>query len=278
MIAEAREMGFSDDDLADMPTAALYKTIQIAARQQRDHLREMAKAKTVMNAEVRNPEPKQEYDFGTNPETGQPITEAEIHPTLAMAIKQNTELRKALQAKDQQDKQRNFWDVAETIDDIFENMGSKYEKILGKGTGVELNQAKDPGLKRRLAVLAEAGINVEGVSAAQIRRMSGKIKAAADLLYGPALEAAPPPPADPNPYSQPAKKNGAPPPVSTDEWEEGAVAVPTSRPPVELPPGDERAVKNLEQKMNDLRAHGSRGRQSDAEIKRGLFPGGSVAG
>ncbi len=282
LIQDARELGFEDHELEGMSNAVLFRTVKIATRQQLDSLREQARARTVLNAEVRNPEPMEDpIDFGIDPDTGRPFSPADLHPSLIAIAKQNHELKKQMAQQEQQRRQRDFWDVAETIDDIFEQLGPKYERILGKGAGVDLAQNKDPGLKRRLAVLSEAGINVEGVSANQVRRAAARIKAAADLLYGPAVEAQEKP-AAPNPYT-PAPP-GAPPSaarqqvVSQEDWEEAATAAPTSRPPAELPPGDERAVRNLEQKMADLSRSKRNGRQSDAEIKRGLFPGGSVAG
>jgi hypothetical protein len=282
MEREAYELGFAEHEIKGMSHAALFGTIRAAARQQIEYQRQQATARTVIDKEVRNPEPPQ-LDLGVDPETGRPYTEADIHPVVLRALKDNAALKKQLADRDAQHARDKFVDMADAADEMFESWGPEWEHVVGKGTGAELKQRNDPGLRHRIALLNSAGIDLTTATGAQIRRAARRIKemVETDPAYGGAKK--PGVNGKPNPYATaepgPSAIPPAPAPMDEGEWNASATAIPTSRPPVELPQGAERALRNLEARMADLRDKNRRGgRQSDADIKKGLFPGGSVAG
>lgn len=292
---QARELGFTDEDITGLPNEALFRSINLVVRQNMEHAREMTRAKTIMDAEVRTPEPVDDSyhpDWGTNPETGEAIRDEDVHPSVVRTIRdlgtRNKQLEKRLEEREKAESQRSFNETTDALDDIFEMIGPDFEEVFGKGSGADLlsEDKNHPGFKRRLAILREANMNVNQMTPGAIRRAAGKIKQIAEVLYGesslvqkrrkPAQQ-----PTNPQKpagiYSQTAvdPQTQRPPVVTEEEWDEAGVAVPTSRPPVDLPKGDERAVRNLAARMDRQRVNG---RQSDADIRKGLFPGGQVSG
>lgn len=264
LVEEARDFGFDDDEINGMTTPVLHKTLwkakrQIEANRQRSYDFQAREAQRVrIEPERREPLPEpddDDFDLG--------VDEEELHPKVIQAMKklgggykkEIKALRGELAERDQRDRERSARRSVSLIDAAFNTL-PEYKKLFGEGSGLKLG-ADSPAMKRRLAVLREAGVDVnEPVSVPELR---ARIKEAAAILFTPDGDA--------NPYDQPASSadgkaksepegrqgkgsNGR---VTREQWNNGALARPTQRKVGEQPKTaqerEAQAVANLAAKL-----------------------------
>ena len=254
LVEQARQAGYSDDEIDAMPTNVLGKTLHLQMRQQLAMRQQFDRERTLSEGQVRTPQPtpkedEPDIDFGTD-EEGRPLTAADFHPGIVKALKNMSKsqrdeakaLRAELTKRDERDNQREMVRVANVYDAAFVALGPDYEHLIGKGPGRGMGEAQKAEYRRRIAILTEAQCDPRQNGVAQVK---ATVKAAADLLFPPVKAA---------PYAEVAKPeaNGKPKPkqrITPEEWEEAALAKPTQRKAEEVK-GEALAVRNLAAKMD----------------------------
>jgi hypothetical protein len=261
----AAYFGLADDDVAELPTQKLSDMLWKMKLRQDENRKQAALQRTIQDGQVRPLPPEVPPVEG---ELGLGDLEADLDPRMANLLKklakENKELRQSQGQLVEQEQRRTARSNAEIFDDGFEALGAPYEKFFGKGSGLEM-QPNDPFRKRRMAILGAANLSSEDSP----KMMQKKIKAAALEMYGPAVEVAPA-----NDYNAipSANGNGKPkapavkPKFTEEEYREGALEVPTNRGGGELPPGEEKALRNLAAKMGVAPTY-----TGDQEIRAGLL-------
>ncbi len=248
LIEAARDFGLTDEEIFAMPPAVLAKTMWQAKRAMDNVRQQLSRQQTVQDGQVRNPEPQQpqapdDLDFE--------VTE-EVHPTIATGLNnlraqvkaqrdQNKSLLQEVQQLRSRDQQRELNRAAAIYDAAFQALGLEYEPVLGKGAGRDMDNSSAE-YKRRIAVLTEAGADPRVLTPGQIK---AKVKAAAELLYprSPAKAAA-------DAYAEVDPKANGKPRISEKEWNEAGLARPTARKVDDEPPSEQKAVRKLQEKMN----------------------------
>lgn len=259
----ARELGLEDDEISSTPSGQLERTVYALFRQREKLRSELNVERLRQDATVQTPDPKsleEEDDLGLNPE---------VEPTILNAFKRLQKENKELKAKlgrvddlDKQFSQHKFKTASDLLDAAFAKLPAKYRKLFGDGAASDLGPNQQRELKRRLAVLQEAGITFDNINRGTIIK---KIKDAADSLYALPEEQPVEPTEPPDPYSraiaQPKKGQR----ITPEQWDEAATAVPSQRRGAGEPNGEQKAVANLARKMREQES------MSDAEIDDGLL-------
>lgn len=251
LVQAAQEFGISDEEIAELPTRALFSQVSRLYKTQQQFIGQQAMQRQIQDSQVK-PLPPAEEDF----DIGDPDFEQQVDPLIVKTIKklglqsrkEIESLRSELSKRDQRDADRALRENVAAIDTAFASLGKQYEKIFGKGGGVALQKSGGPEFQRRIAALNAAGININEVNRETIL---GQLKGAADILF--VL------PSGADPYTAAQRVAAEPTPVkptngrfTEQEWEESALAHPTQRTPTELPEGDAKAVYNLTRKMQEL--------------------------
>lgn len=257
---QALEFGFSEADLAEMPTDALHRTVLQMAKNRLAFRSQQDTARTVQGDGPRvdpppQPEPAPD-DLG--------LDESQYDPGLVGILKKQAkelaELRKVkgvVDSLNERETKRETSRAGDLLDSHFEALGPEYERIFGAGPAGELADAD--AMKRRIFVLQEAGVNLSNVTPKSL----AKIKAVAEKIYMPPEAAK-----APDPYA-PAEKapaaNGAKPRVSPEDWAKASLAKPTQRSGASEPKGEALAKANLAQRFRE------EDRVGDADIAEGLL-------
>jgi hypothetical protein len=240
LAALALDLGFEQDDIDNMTTDSLARSIRRVRSQMERTAQQFAHARDMDRAAVKQlpPEQPEVFDVGLNPEEYDPKLIAalqQIHGTSAKRIK---DLEARLAASEQRSTQTRLQSARDAIDAGFAKMGPKYEKFVGKGSVSSLG--KDSAeIKRRLAVINASGIapDLSNVNPATIGDI---LKATADSLFMVEPDSAYVPTTPP--------PNGTVKGPSPTEWATQTMP-PTQRRGSDLPPGAERATRNLERKQ-----------------------------
>ncbi len=250
LASKAAEFGFSDQDISDMPTAAIQRAVSQIERDRVETQRQFMQAQVRINPPQQEPVQRQVAADADD----LPIDEEELHPSLVKSLKAIKEgrqadkkliesLKKQIEEGQVREHQRTVISNAEKVDDVFEALGEKYAKIIGSGAGIDLVKSDPEAFKRRVAILNEAGINIREPLPPMLK-LKALIQQAAKVIVGFALENAASA-ADPYAAAQAGKTNGngkAKP--SADEWAKGGLAAPTHRDAPEMA-GDAKAVREL---------------------------------
>jgi hypothetical protein len=279
LLRQAEELGLTFDEVKGLDNGTMNAMLNALMRQQIAHQKQIMTQRTLEQNEVKAPPPP--LDFGINPDTGRPFTEADFAPSIVQAFRaqshQITSLKQRLEEQAQQQQQRAFIDAAALLDDIFDDLPSELKRYVGGNASMQqLHESRSPAAQIRLSAMARAGVTVQSINQANFRRSRSAIMQAVKEI----VQAFNPQPA--NPYDQPAApppvqgyppRNGTYPqaPIPAEQWDEAALATPTYRPSPQLPTGDERAIQNIERKQRAER--GAVGRLTDDQILGTLLPG-----
>lgn len=251
LVEQARDFGFSDDEIGEMSVNVLGKTINQMHRQQHALRNSFARERQISDGQVRAPEPKPpeepDVDLGID-------NEADYDPKLLGALKKlaraNRDEVKALKGelaqRDMRDRERGNRRSVAMIDAAFAAL-PEYEKIFGKGPGTQLGSDK-PEMRRRIAVLRMA--NVDKSEIVSVAELKAQIKQATEDLYPSSFIS---PEADPYAAAdkKPEKNGKAKPRITEEEWADGALARPTQRKGADVVKGDALAVANMEKRLRD---------------------------
>lgn len=258
---EAKNLGYTDDEIEATPTNFLGKTVHRLAQEKLNFRDEQLRARQISEGQVRTPQPEPAaeediaLDWGQD-EEGRPLAEKDFHPGVVKALKslakkqrdETKGFREELAKRDQREEQRELNRSAAVWDAAFAALGPEYEIVVGKGAGREMGQAQQDEYDNRIAILNRAQADPRQHTAAQVK---AKVKAAAEKMFGKFLGKNPAPYAEvgkpgatPKPAAPAAATNGVKPRISEKEWEEAALARPTQRTHSEQK-GEELAVKNL---------------------------------
>jgi hypothetical protein len=251
LIEQARQF-FTDEEITQFDRSTLESAVRanlrsiIADRDRRDTQR-------VLEQQPRPPAPPVE----TEEEFPLPTEELGYDPNIVGMAKlakklheENKELKKQLGGLAEREQQRNARTAGETLDLAFESLGEEWHAIFGKGDATEL-QGK-PELRRRLAVLRDAGVDLQAVPS--LAKLKSMLKAAAETIYP--AQVAPKKKDDLGAYGAPAGRptNGSR--VTEEDWRQGSLARPTHRRGAAEPTGEALAVRNLERKMQQAEQQG----------------------
>lgn len=244
----ARELGISEADIAATDPAELSDWVMESL----DRIARQPAAAKPSPA----PEPEEDYGFGEYEDedgakkkvdlSGYERPIRHVFKTLAQELKaikaENAELKEST-------RRREARDAYDAFDAAFESLGDAGKAIFGDGPGTAMDTASEES-QRRHFVLQAAKLKA-GDSPAVIKK---KIAAAVKTLYGPVGGDSPAPkkaakdaPAETPADDRPRAKNGR---FTAEEWEEAALAKPTSRTPPPAPKGEKLAMANLAKKMH----------------------------
>ncbi len=251
LIEAAKEVGFTDNEITSTPSEQLnaqvyriQKAARIASEQARDQLARLRHEPQVAEkvAPAPPPEPDDDLIFSQLEEEGY---DKRLIGSIRKALKLSKQvepLKSEIGEVTKRDQVRSVTSNTEKIEAAFEALGPTFHKYFGDVAASEM--PKDAiEIRRRRMILSEAGIDFTRDSVQAIKK---KIKTAAEIAYGPVAAK----PADP--YAGVVPKNGQAKSGKTyteEEWQAAALAQPTSRVAEELPPGEERAIKNLAKKL-----------------------------
>lgn len=251
IVALARDLGFTEADLATVDAGSLPAVVAHAARLQAQQQREAIEHfhKQQQAAPAKTAEPAPEEDDGL----------ADVHPAIRTQFKklkeahqkELAEVKTKLAEREKADERARARYVNDAVDAAFSALPAM-EHVFGKGSLAGLKD--DAAKKRRVAIYRQAGVSADDSPLA----IQQKIKAAADDVYAgllpaaaaPAQAAAPAPEkaagydggdAVPPPSEEAARKAGKP---SAADLAEAALVKPTGR---KAPPrqGDAAAVEAI---------------------------------
>jgi hypothetical protein len=284
LLRQAEELGLTFDEVKAFDNGTLNAMLNTLMRQKIAHQKEIMTQRTLEQHEVKAPPPP--LDFGINPDTGRPFTEADFAPSIVNAFRaqnaQITSLKQRLEQQDQAAQQRAFIDATALLDDIFDDLPPELKRYVGgNATMQQLHEARSPAAQIRLSAMARANVTVQSINQSNFRRSRNAIMQAVREIaqaFNPQQANQPP-----NPYDQPAtapqnypprqpQGNGAFPqaPIPQEQWDEASLAAPTYRPSPQMPQGDARAIENIERKQRAER--GAVGRLTDDQILATLLP------
>lgn len=255
LIEAAKEAGFDDNEIASIPTDQLHAQVHRAQRAARLAQQQEREAFARIHGQERPQQPREQAP-PPEPDDNLVIDELEkegydprLMKTMRKLIARNKELetiKSEIGNVAHRERERSVTTNTEKIEAAFESLGPDFHVYFGDGAASEMANGS-PELRRRRMMLADAGINFDKDSVQAIKK---KIKAAAEIAYGPVLNKKKPVEEVPDPYAgvvKSSKTNGQR--FTNEEWDAAAVARPTHRDNAELPLGDERAIRNLAKKM-----------------------------
>ena len=258
VIRAARTFGFSDEEIAETPANSLYRQVirlhqereqayrALATEQdltRRDASVQSGAASTPLPAVTEVPDEDYIEQFAN--ETG---FDKRFAGLVKKLLAENKKLSETVGALSKREQIRDQVATSNVLDRAFGSLKG-YEKQLGK-EAME-NLVKDsPEAKRRIGLLRAAGINPANAGQIPEAQITKALSDAAALMLGPVTT---------DPYVEamkpgaPAKPaaNGQPPQgrFTQKEWDDAGLAVPTSRGADDLPPGEEKAIRNLAKKL-----------------------------
>ncbi len=267
LVLRAKELGADDAYIDSLTTNQLAHAIYLTERRERELLREQQVANALQRQPAPEPPPAPAV---VDDDVIDAETASAIDPKILKRLDRVKSLEKELEeikghvkAGAERERAREQKTVFDRIDDAFASMGEKYAKLFGEGTHEELASGNPSALRRRAAVVREAGFTKD-IPAPKV--LLQKLRAIADDLFMPAESAAP---QDPNAYGegvipkgkQPAKPKGGARPTQ-EEWDEAALVQPTSRQsPVDKVKGDKAAM----QAVHDWQKRNGRANEDDLE-------------
>lgn len=258
LVADAKSLGYSDEEISGMSLASLYGVMRNHLNQQLAFREQQARARD-LEGQPRQPAQPAE------PEADELELDESVQwePSLAKANRAAATRLRAQQARidalEKRLEQSAQVSATERIDAAFEALGDQYAGFVGKGSVVDL--AKDSKeFRRRNAILQQAGIDIKNLPPqASLKRA---IQQAAEVFYEPSAAK----PTEDSPYEG-VEAKGKKPRVSKDDWDQAALVRPTNRSNANEPKGEALAISKLTQKMREQEANGAK----EAEILDGLL-------
>lgn len=209
LLAMARQLGFSAEDIASTPTADLRADVELLARIQREGQtaaagRPQPVTVTGSSATQEQPAPKPsvlgQFKGKFDPEFEaalEGVLDGIVTPLkseLADAKKQLGETAGEVKATRQQSQ-------TERVDAAFAALGKRFEKVYGTGGGADMT-AEDPNWKRRNYALMVAGVDFTK-TLPPIAQIVARLQQATVDIYGPMLKENQPAPAPAKPAAKP---------------------------------------------------------------------------
>jgi hypothetical protein len=267
----ASQFGYSAEEISSTPTEKLQLECNRIWQHREQARQEAANQRTLEKSEARTQEAaaavESEPDIedilaewekeGVDPRT------VRVLRKLAASAKRVDEVETKVKTREQRDAEKEARSIEVMVDEAFEGLGEAGEEWFGKG-GMRSLDSKAPESQRRNVVYNNAGIDALDTP----KTIAKKIQAAAKLFLKDSAAPKKPVP-DQNAYGtepaatipKPISANGRQ--YTAEEWAEAGGARPTHRTQEELPPGDEKAIRNLDAKLRG-------GDRSQAERVRGL--------
>jgi hypothetical protein len=256
LVQQAAELGLYEEDLSELSTGALTRQVNRLYRERAAFGDELAKARSLANNAVRQPEPAKpiEDDLGLTPEERD-----ELHPSILNVLKRQAQKNRDLQerlgqfADTQQKAQQSAAEAR--IDAGFDSLPAEYKQFVGEGPLADLTD--QDARQVRLTIWQQAMSLKQGSERARIAQV-------AKAIYGKVLKTTPAP-AQPNGYETPAAPaNGAAPRITPEQWNNSGAARPTQRVDMDdEPPSEAKAIRNLKKKMDAMET-------PDSEILDGI--------
>jgi hypothetical protein len=249
LVTSAKEhLGLDDAEIAAIPIGTLAKMVNAGMARDIQQRQQQAAHHQFVNPQQQQPAPPPDelegWDWGKG-EDGKALSEGDYAPIIPSGFrrqqKEINELKAELQASRQREAARMVHDGATAIDEGFEALDD-FKHIFGEGSAQDLLAAKDDALARRVAVLNEAKINI--YQPPPRKQLIKVLKEASERMFGFGKKKA-----APNPYDQPEPQ----PAVAEEEWANGAVERPTHRRAAQLPAGREKAIRNMQRKMDEAK-------------------------
>jgi hypothetical protein len=260
LIEMAKSLGLSEDEIASTDTAALGDSVRLMSRQ-REHFQERLGSELQVaqqlqrdNERLRSgapaPRPAEELHEESD---GFPLDVADYDGPLIKVLRHVwNECRTFRGLFQQQAQAQQNETVRGKFDRAIQQLGSRYEPLLGKGRIDDLD-ADGAEFARRRAVAQEA-IRLAGPNASA-DQIAQKFPAAVQLLYpirGQAAAPAPQPPATNQP--------------SEADWAQAGLALPRDRGAPPEPRGEKRAVeavRRFQQEASQVSVNGATVDESD---------------
>ncbi len=244
LVDAARDFGFSEDDIQEMPTDALGRAVNRVRKSQETNRTQMAAERAIVDPQRQPSVPSTGGEAGGGVKTPEAddlgIKEEDYDPEVVKIFRrfhnEIKELRQRLGGVVTHLEQKDNETRTEWADRLFAEHGD--DSILGKGTRRVLGE-ESAELARRNAVVAEAK-RIAGPRASAdevIRRIPDALKS----LRWSRAEAAPSPPA-----KEPPEQEGL-----EERWNRGGLARPTQRSGAKEPKGEELAKRNVARKLKD---------------------------
>lgn len=294
IVNAARSFGYTQEEIDETPPSQLTREVtkiyqnREAMREKNATQRTLDRSEERTQAAVQAAPPEEDFSIPEDELAGiatiQPGTAKllKLLPAkLKDVLKENAELKKWRQDRDQLDAEREKRTTLSVVDDAFESLGSAGEQWFGKGSMAGLvDQNGDPvgdeGFRRN--VVYQRAKVLPGDTSKTVER---KIREAAKLF----IKESPAPAPAPEEGNLYGKSTAAPKPAvverpivvngrdySEDEWaaayKNGSAAKPTHRQVDDLPPGEEKAIKTVSRHLNESAAQ--QGQQSRVQ-KLGLL-------
>lgn len=257
LVADARSIGFTDEEIAGMTLPALYGVIRNHLQQQVAFKEQQARARTLQGEDAQ-PKPAE-----PEPDELELDESVQWEPSLVKSNRAAAARLRAQQARidalEKRLEQSAQVSATERIDAAFEALGEQYAGFVGKGSVVDL--AKDSKeFRRRNAILQQAGIDIKNLPPqASLKRA---IQQAAEVFYEPSAAK----PVEDSPY-QGVEAKGKKARVSKEDWDQAALKHPTQRGNANEPDGEDKAIRNLGARLRERDANGAR----EKEIVDGLL-------
>ena len=253
LVQYAKDLGYTDDEIKEFSTPALTAAVTRAYRDRERIRGEFANQRSFDQNAVKTPAPsptlsrtppeQDDFDFSDVESQGYaPELLAAIKRNMKKLADQHKPVKDKLEAFEKREQEREQSSTRERIDLAFEALGDGYQKIFGAGSGNDLMAAGTPEYDRRCALISVAALKPEDLTSA--KRIHAKLKAAAERIYP--LEGAQ---EGAGVYEDALRKPSQR--ITPEQWKNGTVARPTERKGSGLPPGDEKAIKNLAARMRE---------------------------
>jgi hypothetical protein len=229
LVRQARDLGFSDEDIATASTAELRADVTSARLEQLVSQR----SETVNAALERNPVPPPAPAAPASPAQEVPELSDEYDDNIrkmAGVLKDALARVKALEEGVGEIKGFHQAQANKTLTEQCDAFFAKDAARFGKGTVDEVKE-DSPEYARRMAVIEQAKKFDKNLPVA------AKLQKAYEILYGASAAPAPPPPT-----KEPTRATPTP-----EEWREAGLARPTRRQPDVEPEGPKKAVRAVQQ-------------------------------
>ncbi len=258
IVRRAKRHGLTEAELADYTPEILEGILDdreaqiVAYQRQKDVIQSMNPPAPAAADPASPPSPQgsvspapagDQVDWGTD-ENGQPLSEDAFHPAIVKLFKQCLREIKALKEQTGHLTQREVARENETRSETCDRVFAEREDLFGKGNRRTLAK-DDPGLQRRLAVLAIAE-KTPG------RTVEECLTKAIQVLYGTTTPTAP---------AEPVTDD-----KRATEWANATVARPTQRKPGVEPLGDKKAEKAVAERLREYQAAAKNGEAGDASL------------
>ncbi len=272
LLRAAMEAGISEDEIGDTPSADLWQYVQgLRADRERDRERAVGTDRRVSPSAPASQsatvepvaEPEFALDWGTDVDD---LIDPEVRTRIDKAVKQALKpLQERIEQLTHFERGRQQESQFSKLDQMFADLGTSYEAVLGKGRRDDFDPSA-PEMTRRAAVIQAADRivksqgdkpNYKAAFAQAARDLFGGIAPAAAVTPAPARSKVAR--AADGTFTKTAED------AVIEEWEQAAVARPTNRvqPPTR---GNAAAKAEFERGLAELNARSANGVQEETEF------------